>query len=112
MSTTDWRCDSEDVSLRRYLHQPIDVTAHLLFLHQLCEIESLTASDPVLKSSLSNSRMQLAMAYLNEQHLETLIEQLEQVRLVEIGLSNYSWIYLDLCSGVREFEMACTSNRH
>lgn len=36
-------------------------------------------NDPVLKNTLAVSRMQIAMAYLNEQHLETLIEQLENV---------------------------------
>ena len=71
--------------------------------HQFCEIESLTASDPILKSSLASSRMQLAMAYLNEQHLDTLIEQLEQVRLLEIDRSNRCLISLFpfRCASVR-----------
>jgi len=65
-------------NLFTWCRQPIG-DALLRMFPYLCEIESLTANDPVLKSSLSNSRMQIAMAYLNEQHLETLVEQLEQV---------------------------------
>lgn len=57
----------------------------MTFSFKLCEMETLLASNPVLRNSLSNSRMLIGMTYLNEQHLEILIEQLEQVRCTKIN---------------------------
>ncbi|CAF0736207.1 unnamed protein product [Didymodactylos carnosus] len=45
----------------------------------LCEVESIVANDEVVRKNLAVSRLCIAMTYLQEPYMETLISELEQV---------------------------------
>ncbi len=65
-----------------------------MIFFQLCEIDSIVASDDFIRQSTIVSRMCFAVTYLHASFIEPLIEQIEQVSysISEIIQTNFLFI--------------------